>query len=212
MRPTEVLSVEHRVIERVLSCLELMVRRGPGHFDPNLAEQALDFFRSYADRFHHAKEEDLLFPALERRGFSSEEGPTRVMRDEHALGRQHIQAMANAVLDWRADKREAFEPFAREALLYLELLRGHIYKEDHCLFPMAEQALGEDAQTELSAAFLKVEQESLGLEMQARCIALADQLCEQLGVVNPRLTEAPCCSAPAHKSAPAGNQLPTATG
>ena len=69
MQPTDILMQEHRVIEQVLSCLEAMAERcAAGQaLDVQSAEQALDFFRTFADRCHHGKEEDL-WPACRPSG------------------------------------------------------------------------------------------------------------------------------------------------
>jgi len=85
MRPTEILMQEHRVIEQVLDCLERMAQRveAGDELDLESAKQAIDFFRNFADRCHHGKEEDCLFPLLEQKGFSREQGPTGVMLHEH---------------------------------------------------------------------------------------------------------------------------------
>ncbi len=95
MRPTRMLMDEHRNIERVLDCLERMtvLADTSGHLDGASARQALAFFRGYADRCHHGKEEDLLFPMMEKKGFPRETGPLGIMRDEHEAGRAHIHAM-----------------------------------------------------------------------------------------------------------------------
>ena len=71
MKPTEILSGEHRIIEQVLDCLEKMAQNcaAGGRLDKPSAEQALDFFRNFADRCHHGKEETHLFPAMEAKGF-----------------------------------------------------------------------------------------------------------------------------------------------
>ena len=70
MLPIEVLMYEHRVIEQVLDCLETMARgvESGNALDAGQARDAIDFFRNYADRCHHGKEEDLLFPALLQSG------------------------------------------------------------------------------------------------------------------------------------------------
>ena len=99
MRPTEVLANEHRVIELVLDCLDAMARRceAVGRLDDEAARQAIDFFRSFADRCHHAKEENQLFPLMEARGFDRNAGPTAVMRHEHVQGRAYVAEMEQAV-------------------------------------------------------------------------------------------------------------------
>ena len=78
MKPTEILSGEHRVIEQVLDCLERIAQRcrDEAVWTEASAMQALDFFRNFADRCHHGKEETHLFPAMEAKGFPRDAGPT----------------------------------------------------------------------------------------------------------------------------------------
>ena len=184
MKPTEILSGEHRIIEQVLDCLEKIAQNCQieGRLDRISAEQALDFFRNFADRCHHGKEETHLFPAMEARGLPRQGGPTGVMFSEHEQGRTHIRAMADAIEGAAAGKSDAVAQFVDNARGYVGLLREHIEKEDHCLFTMANQALTEDDQRRLSAAFENVEQEHMGLGTHERFLNLADELADRLGV------------------------------
>ena len=56
MTPEQILMDEHRVIERVLSCLEKLTEqcRADKRLDAEAARQMIAFFRGYADRRHHA--------------------------------------------------------------------------------------------------------------------------------------------------------------
>ena len=92
---TEVLKQEHRVIENVLDALERLAKAAE---TSALAEweKAIDFARNFADKCHHLKEENLLFPALEERGIPREGGPIGMMLAEHEEGRGYVRAMAAA--------------------------------------------------------------------------------------------------------------------
>ena len=165
MKPTEILSGEHRIIEQVLDCLEKMAQNCAvqGRLDKTSAEQALNFFRNFADRCHHGKEETCLFPAMEAKGFPRQGGPTGVMLDEHEQGRAHVGAMADAIEGAAAGNSDAVRRFVAHAHGYVGLLREHIEKEDHCLFAMANQALTENDQQRLLEAFENVKHEHMGL-------------------------------------------------
>src|SRR5262245_35827776 len=155
MHATEILTIEHSIIEQVLDCLEKLVERGEYHraYYWHTADEIVDFLRHFADGCHHAKEERQLFPALEQRGFSPHAGPTGVMRHEHEQGRELIAAMAECIQEGlRGDNRRA-KIFATHARTYLNLLRQHIHKEDHCLFPMADRVLSDAEQRLLVDAF-----------------------------------------------------------
>ena len=184
MKPTEILSGEHRIIGQVLDCLEKIAQNcaTEGRLDKTSAEQALDFFRNFADRCHHGKEETHLFPAMEAKGFPRQGGPTGVMLSEHEQGRAHVRGMADAIEGAAAGKSEALVQFVNQAQGYVGLLREHIEKEDHCLFTMANQALTEDDQQTLLAAFESVEHEHMGLGTHEKFLNLADDLADRLGV------------------------------
>ena len=182
MQSTEILMQEHRVIEQVLACLDKMADQCAAgqELDVKSVEQALDFFRNFADRCHHGKEEDILFPLMESKGFSRDQGPTGVMLHEHELGRRYVQAMADAI--GMSDVDIGRKAFIDSARAFVALLREHIHKEDHCLFPLANQALSEPEQRQLVASFEKVEHDDLGPETHQRYVNLANELAERFGV------------------------------
>jgi hemerythrin-like domain-containing protein len=181
MRATEILNAEHRVIEQVLACLETLAdsASASGSLDRPSIIQALEFVTSFADGCHHAKEENHLFPAMERRGFSRHAGPIAVMLADHEAGRECVRQMRAAVND---PGPGGAAPFADAARRYVRMLREHIAKEDHCLFPMADQCLMEADQVALQAAFEEVEQAPGRADTHERMLALAQSLAERLGV------------------------------
>lgn len=178
MKATEVLMNEHRVIEQVLGCLEAMANQaeGTGTLDGESAVQAVDFFRNFADRCHHGKEEDHLFPMLESRGLVRDGGPTGVMLHEHELGRKLLAEMSTAIQD-----RSALD-FLPPARAYIHLLREHIWKEDHRLFRMADQILNREDEAQLMQAFETTEHEDMGDGTHENYLRLANHLADRFGV------------------------------
>lgn len=184
MRATEILSQEHRVIELVLACVDRIAddATAKGAIDAASARDALSFIRTFADGCHHGKEEERLFPAMERRGMPREAGPTAVMRYEHELGRGHVKAMDAALTAFEAGDASGVARFAKEAHGYVELLRDHIAKEDDILFPMADGMLDARAQEELLREFHHVEEHEMGAGTHERFLALAQSLAVRWGV------------------------------
>ncbi len=184
MKPTQVLMQEHRVIEQVLSCLTRLASSAEAEqrLDETAARETIEFLRGYADKWHHGKEEDRLFPLMESRGFSPHEGPTCVMRVEHVQGREHIRAMDESIAGAARGEAEDVTRFVRQARNYVAMLRQHIEKEDHCLFPMADQALSDEDQSGLARQFEDAEREAGGEGAISRLLQLANSLCERLGV------------------------------
>jgi hemerythrin-like domain-containing protein len=192
---TDILSEEHQVIGQVLTALEKMADRyeQAKRLDAAEAKDVVDFFRNFADRCHHGKEEAQLFPVLERHGFSPEAGPTAVMRIEHEQGRAHVRAMAEAITRTERGNAAAWPDFVEHARGYVELLRQHIEKENHCLFAMADAALSTSEQKQLLAAFEKVEGEDMGAGTHEEFLALAGRLAERYGVPVATVTAHTCC-------------------
>ncbi len=184
MRPTEILMQEHRVIEQVMNCLEIIAEQGEakGKLDIESANQAIDFFHNFADRCHHGKEEECLFPMLEQKGFSPDEGPTGVMRQEHEAGRRYTNGMSEAIAVVTAGDSQAIGAFASNARAYVQLLRDHIQKEDHCLFSMADQALNEQEQQQVLDSFANVEKNDMGPGTHQKYLDIAAELAKRFDV------------------------------
>ena len=143
---TQRLKDEHQLILRMLALLEEKARlteEGSFH-DYCFYLDGVDFIRNYADRFHHAKEEDILFEALIENGMPRANSPVAAMLMEHDLGREFVKGMEEAAtraLNGEAGQDEAIVTNARG---YLELLREHISKEDDILYPLAERVIPEE--------------------------------------------------------------------
>ena len=151
-KATEILSDEH---ENILKFIEALKRKcdrlGAGaEIDKDFFRKVIDFIRNYADKFHHAKEEDILFKELDRRQEQMHCSPMDQMRHEHDLGWGFVRGLEEALIS--GDKNKIIEN-ARD---YAELLEDHIYKEDNILYPMADEVLDEVAQKEILRKFQEI--------------------------------------------------------
>jgi hemerythrin-like domain-containing protein len=146
---------EHRIIERGLRALEgVCVRIESGNKVPvaTLLE-IVDFITTFADRYHHRKEERHLFPALERRGIAREGGPLGVMEYEHQIERDLIADLEQAIDLYQEGEVDAVERFVDAARAYLRLLVGHIEKEDSILFRIGDEVLDDAEKAALVVSF-----------------------------------------------------------
>lgn len=182
MRATDTLRKEHDAILKMLDAAEEIATRiecrqpvAPQHLT-----DLLEFFRLFADQCHHGKEENLLFPLLEKKGMPRQGGPIGVMLYEHDHGRALIAEMREAVQALTTGNADAGARWAHAARRYVALLREHIYKENEILFRMAERMLSEAEQEELARAFNRLETETMGLGTHERLHRLMDELTAQL--------------------------------
>jgi hemerythrin-like domain-containing protein len=72
--------------------------------------------------------------------------------------------------------------FVEHARAFSALLRQHIRKEDHCLFQMADHALSDAEQEELSKSFDADETKHISPATHSRYLQVAFALADRLGV------------------------------
>jgi hemerythrin-like domain-containing protein len=167
---TQVMVDEHQLILRMIALVErntALLEAGKFR-NWQFYLDAVDFIRNYADRFHHAKEEDVLFAALIRNGMPEKHSPIEAMHMEHDQGRAHVRAMEEAsqrALDGETSQSVIIIENARG---YAALLRGHIEKENDILYPLAERVLPEDVRDDMLAGYQVAEERTPGLEEKYR--------------------------------------------
>ena len=165
---TQNLENDHVYILRLIDVMERMV--------VNLATDAPDMemvvglIKNYADGFHHAKEENLLFPLLVQKGFSNETGPVAVMLHDHAEGRRFVKGMADGIAAYKRGNESALPDIYLNMQGYIDLLRAHIGKENNVLFRMADRVINAADQEYLLAEFAAVEAKDYGERRIARFI------------------------------------------
>ena len=139
MWPIGPLMHEHRLIEKMIARIdnEAAALKKGSQLDPAFIDAAVDFIRTYADRCHHGKEEDILFRELEAREMSPE--LVRLMNElieDHKYGRSVVAKLVKAKDRYLAGDSAA-QAEAMECLIDLAgFYPKHIEKEDkHFFFP-----------------------------------------------------------------------------
>ncbi|MDD1618986.1 MAG: hemerythrin domain-containing protein [Methylococcaceae bacterium] len=178
MLATEDLMKEHQLI---LKYIDLMERYA--EFDlkdliaPILFENAncfIQFIHEFADHFHHAKEEDILFRYLEIPGVLTHCNPVPQMLFEHNKAREFVRNMENAI------QAKKINELTANAGQYARLLKEHIYKEDNILYPMAERGLSDEAKSSLLKEYIETDNRlnshAIWLKYEILCTELEQQL------------------------------------
>jgi branched-chain amino acid transport system ATP-binding protein len=146
------LAADHRLIRRTLEAFELYV----GYVEARLTVDRsdlgrfVDFFESYADVYHHGKEEALLFPALVMAGLDWNDDPLARIRREHDQEHYLMRTLAHAGLQnevWSDDDRRHFLAMAKE---FIGFEGDHMRFENLEVFPRAERVLSEHARLRLT--------------------------------------------------------------
>jgi len=163
---TQVMVDEHKLILRMITLVEkntALLESGKFR-NWQFYLDAVDFIRNYADRFHHAKEEDVLFKELMKNGMPEKQSPIEAMHMEHDQGRAHVRALEEAARKALAGEAGQAAIIADHAKSYASLLRSHIEKEDTILYPLAERVLPEDVRPRMLTAYEQAESRTPDLE------------------------------------------------
>ncbi len=174
--PTDQLREEHELVLMVVEAMDREVAgiETTGRVHRERVAQMVDFTRNFTDGCHHAKEEELLFPALEERSPAAG-GPVSVMLSEHEAAREAIRAI-DAALPGVEDSEDARRVVAENLALYTYLLRLHINKENTVLFPLADRLLSDQEQEMLADDFARVDAEETGAGVRRHYHELAHAL------------------------------------
>lgn len=150
--PMKRLVDEHNLIKRFIALVpglagRLDVESKDGR---KLILDCVDFIRNYADRCHHAKEEDILFayfdPGLDI---------LKAMHEDHRRGRACVAGILDSLE--RGDREEA----AANLFGYAAILTEHIKKEDEILYPWMDRGLSTRQVGEMFARFREADERFL---------------------------------------------------
>ena len=165
MKATDTLRQEHQAVKLMIQIMEAMsfrIRAGRSVQRQDL-DNMIDFLKVFVDRCHHAKEEEILFPALEDARVSKDGGPIGEMLAEHVLGREYIRSINRALLNYGSGGASDPMELTNYIHTYIDLLNEHILKENEVLFPLADRLLTEEIQDGLNYQFEDLEEKIVGL-------------------------------------------------
>ncbi len=136
----QVLFDEHNMIKSVIGAAEnipALIGVNDAQYEKTV-RQLLDFFRNYADKYHHHKEELILFPEMNKKNELLEAGVIAEMLENHADFRQMLKSVEDFL-----DKKD-YRHVHQQLQLYFEALLDHIAVEDDEVFQVAESLFSEN--------------------------------------------------------------------
>jgi len=140
------LKKDHDLIEKVLRAMWAtipLLQSGKKIPEP-IISQVIDFTKNFTDVCHHGKEENALFPELEKKGMPKESGPIAVMLMEHQITRKLATRMDESSKTYI--KTGETTQLITDMQEYINHVVQHIWKENNRLFEMAEMALRNDVE------------------------------------------------------------------
>jgi len=154
--PIHILLEEHKILLKSAEEFNAIVAKIKTEKDSSSTQEQIKKLGQLAERFkdsenHYLREENVLFPYLEKHGITQ---PPAIMWMEHDQIRA-IKKNIYKLLDTRVSM--AFQDFAtqlsKEAISLAEILSGHFYKENNILFPTALKVINQDEFNEIRRQF-----------------------------------------------------------
>ena len=141
---------EHVLIKRWLALIPKVVEDIDLETEEGMEviNKGISFISDYADKYHHAKEEDETF-----KYFNENLDIIKVIRNDHVKVRDHVKAMLRAIED--KDK----DALAEHLRAYSEILPEHIKKEDEILYPWMDRNLSINQVGQLLSRFNEIDEE-----------------------------------------------------
>ena len=133
----------------------------------------IDFFRNFADKYHHNKEEMILFPEMEKKNEMLQDGVIKEMFDNHEEFREMIKDIQQNL-----DAKNFIET-QKKLNAYGEALLDHIAVENEEVFQMAESIFDDDELERISFRFLDSDRE-LGDKRKEELREIADSLSKEI--------------------------------
>jgi hemerythrin-like domain-containing protein len=161
MKPIGPLMREHRLIEHMIALMnqQLSEMNKTGKADPQFIQAAADFIRTYADRTHHGKEEDILFKELTAKQLAPE--LKKIMDElveEHALARKLTANLVSARDNYVRGSGQALQEIVHSMQELTGLYPGHIEKEDKRFFYPCMEYFSREEQDNMLRTFHEFDQ------------------------------------------------------
>jgi hemerythrin-like domain-containing protein len=177
MNAIEILVKEHESILQMIDVTQVILNEeDESQIDLNHVEQIIDFIKNFADKYHHLKEEDVLFMEMEKYGMPREGGPIGVMLHEHDEGRAYIKEAVEAIAQIKLGDSSALSQLKVNLLNYCTLLTNHIYKENNILYPMASRALSTEVLKTMTVNFQETNLSTPNNEYTDKYLKMVDEL------------------------------------
>ncbi|MDH3329351.1 MAG: PAS domain-containing protein [Desulfobulbaceae bacterium] len=157
------LVAEHEMIERAMAVFKQCLDNLDASVkNPVQMMRAMDFLLEFGDKIHNRKEEELLFPLMQRRGIPVEGGPLGVMLMEHQAERELLGGMLIQAKELKHRTDDEKEQYRSKGLEYLKIRAEHIWKENDVLFKMGLRVTDERDNANLLQGFAGINSETYG--------------------------------------------------
>lgn len=179
MEAIRIMVEEHENVRRMLKvirkiCYRVLVN---GEYDIDDFPKIIDFVRTYTDKLHHGKEEDILFKTMEEQlERLAKAGAIKGMLIEHDNGRLYMANLEKGVINFKEGNDEARLDIIANAICYADLLDRHIEKENTAMYTFAERMLPDESKNYIEQESKKIDEQATEEGTQEKYLNMLSEL------------------------------------
>ncbi len=164
MKPRGLLMMEHRIIEKMISIIDKEIKflDSGGRLDSRFIDTAVDFIRTYADRTHHGKEEDILFRDCSNKSMTEQDSKMmNELVEEHKYARKTVKALIEAKEKYEEGDESQKPIIIAHLKVLVNFYPVHIQKEDEIFFPDTERYFSINELNQMLDEFFRFDQKMI---------------------------------------------------
>ena len=179
MDPIEILVDEHKLILRGLDLLTTAAEKIVRNQNPpkEFFEKAVDFTFRFTNKFHHYKEEIVMFGLLAQKHEGEIDAELERLRQQHAALHDYMDEISRSLDAYSKNQDSEVRRLHRNLSEYIEILRRHVNAENRIFYPLVVKTLTEDEMLELKQEFDRYAAKA-GPDTVKECEALIDEMGE----------------------------------
>jgi len=160
MTALDKLKDDHKLIRRYLDNLllaqDFLVERED--VPASVFEKTLEFSKKFMNKYHHHREEYILFIKLAEKKGGSIDPQIVSLRDQHERSRNLVSQIKEALNGYKSGDEVATSKLAENVGYYVSLERHHVNRENHVFYPMVKEIFSDSDMAECDVEFKKVEE------------------------------------------------------
>jgi hemerythrin-like domain-containing protein len=158
----DILDKEHDLIRKGVDLLTLAAEKIVRNQNPprEFFEKAVNFTLNFTNKFHHYKEEIVMFGLLAQKHQGDIDAEIERLRSQHAALHDFMTEISQSLDGYSDNLDSEVRRLHRNLSDYIETLRRHIHAEDKIFYPLVTKTLSADEMDGLLEEFKKYDAET----------------------------------------------------
>jgi len=138
-------------------------------------EKTLEFSKKFMNKYHHYREEYVLFLKLAEKKGGEIDPQIISLRDQHERSRNLVSQIKESLSGYKKGDEVATSRLTENVGYYVSLERQHVNRENHVFYPMAEKAFSAEEMKEFDAEFQKIDDKQ-GSDSYKKAVLLVESI------------------------------------